>query len=278
MASQRTFALVNGMTVEKIGEHLVDWFQMNKNMVAEGGRAQGGGYFVQAKDQEDGWKKISGLTKAIHVQLIKADNNVIVSCDFGKWSDKVGAGALGFFVFAPLAATAAYGAVKQSRLPEEIFAEIEKFIVYGGNSVVVSMGGRLKENEIDCPVCKAKNPKGQKFCKECGAKLGKTCPNCGAEIDNSVKFCPECGGAVEVVHTCVRCGRPLSEGEKFCHFCGAKQENLCPQCGTVVEKGIAFCPACGAKMSGKKLCKNCKAEVQPGEKFCKACGTKVDEE
>ena len=78
------------------------------------------------------------------------------------------------FLFLPLLLQrAAYGAVKQSRLPEEIFAEIEKFIVYGGNSVVVSMGGRLKENEIDCPVCKAKNPKGQKFCKECGAKLGK---------------------------------------------------------------------------------------------------------
>lgn len=90
MASSKTFVLCNGVTVEKIGEHLVTWFQNTKNMVSEGGRAQGGGYFVQAKDQEDGWKKISGLTKAIQVQLMKADNNVIVNCDFGKWSDKIG--------------------------------------------------------------------------------------------------------------------------------------------------------------------------------------------
>ena len=44
MASQRTFALVNGMTVEKIGEHLVDWFQMNKNN--GGGRRQSPGRWL----------------------------------------------------------------------------------------------------------------------------------------------------------------------------------------------------------------------------------------
>ena len=94
MASSRTFVLQNNVTVEKIGEHLISWFQQTKNMVSNGGPAEGG-YFVQAKDADDGWKKISGMTKAIQIQLLKADNNVVVNCGFGNWSDKVGAGVAG---------------------------------------------------------------------------------------------------------------------------------------------------------------------------------------
>lgn len=276
MANSKTFALLNGVTVEKIGEHLVTWFQNTKNMIAEGGRAQGGGYFVQAKDQDDGWKKISGLTRAIQIQILKADTNAIVTCDFGKWSDKVGAGTVGMFLFAPLAATAAFGAVKQSKLPNEVFDEIEKFIMFGGTSAVVTMGGRINENEIECPNCGSKNPKGQKFCKECGSKLGKTCPNCGAVIDGTTKFCPECGGLIEKANMCINCGAPLAVGQKFCPNCGAKQERLCQNCGNPIVGDTKFCPNCGASTSGKELCPNCKAEVTPGEIFCKECGTRIE--
>lgn len=277
MANSKTFVLMNDTTVEKIGEHLVTWFQNSKNMIAEGCKAQDG-YFVQAKDQDDGWKKISGLSKALQVQLIKAENNVIVNCDFGKWSDKVGAGAVGMVLFAPLAVTAAVGAMKQSKLPEEVFSEVEKFIMYGGTSAVVSsVGQRLNENEVLCPVCKAKNPKGQKFCIECGSPLGKTCPHCGASISDDVKFCPECGNSVSIETKCIHCGKPLSEGQKFCPFCGTKQEKTCPQCGTVLEPGAKFCPSCGAStsVSSANLCPNCKSELNPDDIFCKNCGTKV---
>lgn len=274
MANSKTFALTDGLTLEGLGEHLVAWFQNTKNMVAEGGPAQGG-YFVQAKDQEDGWKKFSGMTRAIQVQLLKADSNVIVNCDFGKWSDKVGAGAVGMFVFAPLAATAAFGAVKQSKLPDEVFAEIEKYILFGGKSAVVSLGSRIGENEVECPSCGAKNPKGQKFCKECGAMLSKTCPHCGAVLDGKTKFCPSCGNAVQVANVCVQCGMPLAEGQAFCPSCGAKQEKACPQCGAALPPGAPFCPSCGASASGKRICLNCKAEVPANAPFCSQCGTKL---
>lgn len=276
MANSRTFALLNGVTVDKIGEHLVTWFQNTKNMISEGGKAQGG-YFVQAKDADDGWKKISGLTKAIQVQLIKADNNVIVNCNFGKWSDKVGAGAVGMLLFAPLAATAAFGAVKQTQLPNEIFAEIEKFIMYGGASAVVSIGSRLNEDEIECPSCKAKNPKGQKFCKECGAKLGRTCSSCGAALDNDTKFCPECGSPTVSQKLCISCSAPLAEGIVFCPSCGAKQEKTCSKCGAAIGSDVMFCPSCGASVSDKRFCPNCKAEIQANEVFCTKCGTKINQ-
>ena len=50
----------------------------------------------------------------------------------------------------------------------------------------------LADNEMICPVCGKKNPKG-KFCLECGAPLANKCPNCGAEIQQGGKLCLECG-------------------------------------------------------------------------------------
>lgn len=275
MANSKTFSLRNEITVKKIGEHLITWFQSTKNMVAEGCETQEG-YFVQAKDQDDGWKKFSGMTKAIQVQFIKTETNVVVNCDFGKWSDKVGAGTVGMLLFAPLAATAVYGAVKQSKLPEEVFSEIERFILYGGESVVVTGGQRIKEDEVVCPNCKAVNPKGQKFCKECGGKLGKMCPHCGAFIDEDVKFCPECGKTISDEIKCIKCGKLIEEGTIFCPVCGAKQEKTCPNCGGVLEPGAKFCPSCGNSISAGKLCPNCKATLNEGEHFCKNCGTKIE--
>ena len=50
----------------------------------------------------------------------------------------------------------------------------------------------LNENEMICPVCGKKTPKG-KFCMECGAPLVNKCPNCGSEVPQGGKFCLECG-------------------------------------------------------------------------------------
>ena len=50
----------------------------------------------------------------------------------------------------------------------------------------------LTENEIICPFCGKKTPKG-KFCLECGHPLVSKCPNCGADIPPGGKFCLECG-------------------------------------------------------------------------------------
>ncbi len=223
MATSKTFALINNITTEKIGDHIIAWFQNTKNMIVEGGKTANG-YFIQARDHDDNWKKISGLTKAIQVQFITGEGQyVLVNCAFGKWSDKVGAGVLGWVLFAPLAATAAFGAVKQSKLPEEVFAEIEKFIMSGGVSAVVAMGMKLSDTEVACPNCKTRNSAGQKFCKECGAKLGKSCPHCGSAIDHVVKFCPQCGGSTEGA-ACGECGALLAEGQMFCGKCGKKVE------------------------------------------------------
>ena len=225
MANSKTFVLINDVTVEAVGEHMIQWLQQTKGMIAEGGPAQGGGYFVQAKDPEDGWKKISGMTKAIQIQILKSDQNMIVNCDFGKWSDKVGAGVIGAFVFAPLAATAAFGAVKQKNLPDEIFAEIEKFIMMGGQSAIASVGSQIQNDQIECPGCHKLIAKGQKFCPFCGSKARNDCPNCGAALDPGIKFCPNCGANVVIERKCPSCGNDYEPGTKFCSICGTKLED-----------------------------------------------------
>ncbi|MCF0136297.1 MAG: zinc ribbon domain-containing protein, partial [Lachnospiraceae bacterium] len=54
---------------------------------------------------------------------------------------------------------------------------------------------QVAENEMICPVCGKKTPKG-KFCMECGALLATKCPKCGAEVPAGGKFCLECGERV----------------------------------------------------------------------------------
>lgn len=54
----------------------------------------------------------------------------------------------------------------------------------------------LSPNELICPACGAKTPKG-KFCIECGAPLINKCPNCGAELPAGSKFCLECGTKIQ---------------------------------------------------------------------------------
>jgi class 3 adenylate cyclase len=47
-----------------------------------------------------------------------------------------------------------------------------------------------------CAKCKTENPKGLKFCNECGAALGSSCASCGFENAPRAKFCGECGAAL----------------------------------------------------------------------------------
>lgn len=221
MAETKVFKLLNGVTVEMIGEAVECFLRDQKGMITQAGKTTEG-YLVQGKQESDGWKKISGTDQAISIQIFQTGDVINVTAGFGKWSDKIGAGVLGYFVFAPLAITAAIGAFMQKKLPGEIFDVIEKFILSGGQSASVGLsGGKLISNtEVVCKSCKTSNPKGQKFCSNCGAKLMKQCPNCGIDIADDVKFCPECGASTVIEHNCPNCGTAYDDGQKFCLECG----------------------------------------------------------
>lgn len=46
-----------------------------------------------------------------------------------------------------------------------------------------------------CPECGLENPIGQRFCTQCGTKLGKMCPRCRALNYLDVRYCGSCGFA-----------------------------------------------------------------------------------
>ena len=123
------------------------------------------------------------MGQALQVQIIPSGSSeVLVNIGRGKWADKVGAGAVGALLFAPLAITSAIGAYKQNKLPAEIFECIEKFIISGGVSVHRNVSfDRLNSSQMKCP--------------NCGATMSgnKICSRCGAELSPNQKFCGKCG-------------------------------------------------------------------------------------
>ena len=50
---------------------------------------------------------------------------------------------------------------------------------------------------ITCTACGTENPRGQKFCGECGARLAAVCPSCGTANQPGQKFCGECGAPLD---------------------------------------------------------------------------------
>ena len=279
MADSKIFRMRGEVTIEGIGREVENFLRNEKELTVEG-FASSDGYLVQAKESST-WKKFTGLGQALQVQIIPSGTSeVLVNIGQGKWADKVGAGAVGALLFAPLAITSVIGAYKQNKLPSEIFACIEKFIMSGGQSVRRNVSfDRLDSSQMKCPACGAVNLKGTKFCSGCGKKLTNSCPNCGKEVVLGIKFCPNCGAnmAVTKSNACPNCGNEVAEGQKFCPNCGTNMDVLnkdkCPNCGALVDKGQKFCPECGSTMSGNKICDNCGAELSPNQKFCSKCGT-----
>lgn len=227
MVESKVFRLPEEIAVSSVGKEVENFLRSSKNLITEGVKTPEG-YFVQAKEQEgSGWKQISGMTKAIQIQILKLDESIVVNIGNGKWSDKIGAGVVGAVLFAPLLVTAAVGAYNQKNLPNEIFQHIEKFILSGGKSVIMhSFGANFaNENQVICSNCHSINDKNTKFCSDCGSPLTSTCPKCGADVAQDGQFCTECGSPMSKPDkTCPGCGVTVSGDMKFCGECGTKIE------------------------------------------------------
>lgn len=194
MASEsKMFRLAEGVSIETTADAVRDFLSVTKGMEIQSSPTTDG-YVIQGSQPKDGWKTISGMRLAITVRMVQMGDTLNVTIGEGQWADKIGAGALAWFVAWPLAITAGLGAYNQKKLPSEIFDVIEKCIMSGGHpTVVIGTGAAIKAGMTACPKCKAQIPENSKFCNECGAKLTSVCPACGVAVPPGSKFCPECG-------------------------------------------------------------------------------------
>ena len=133
--SSKVFRLAEGMSVVNVGEAIMGYLSSDHNMYAEGTTTPEG-YFLQAKSQDSGWKKLAGMSKATQVQIIASGDLITVSLGSGEWSDKVGAGVVGAIVFAPLMFTAAFGAWQQKELVDQIFNFVHNYTITGGKTII----------------------------------------------------------------------------------------------------------------------------------------------
>ena len=192
MNESRVFML-NGTEVSQIVTRLENFFRTEKGMEVQSSQTTDG-YVMQASQPKDGWKTLTGMRLALTVQMAVMGDKLNVSIGEGQWSDKIGAGAIGLFVAWPLAITAGMGALKQKKLPGEVFQVIENTIIAGGQPVVVTGAGQtVAAGMTVCPNCKTQLSADSKFCDRCGTRLGRKCPNCGADVKQNSVFCSECG-------------------------------------------------------------------------------------
>ena len=192
MNESRVFML-NGTEVSQIVVRLENFFRTEKGMEVQSSQTTDG-YVMQASQPKDGWKTLTGMRLAITVQMAVMGDRLNVSIGEGQWSDKIGAGAIGLFVAWPLAITAGMGALKQKKLPGEVFQAIENTIMTGGKPVAVTGAGQtVAAGMTVCPNCKAQLSVDAKFCDHCGTKLSRKCPRCGADVKLNSAFCSECG-------------------------------------------------------------------------------------
>ena len=102
-------------------------------------RLSAGGFEFQRFQMEDGgivlqiekvggWRKVVGMSTAIHIVFHQIENMVNVEIGNGRWLDKAAAGLLSTIILWPLAITAGIGAWKQMKLPERIYGYIAEFL------------------------------------------------------------------------------------------------------------------------------------------------------
>jgi hypothetical protein len=78
------------------------------------------GIMLEIKKRGD-WRKYVGMETALNILFNQSGDTLTVEIGAGQWIDKAGAGAVGMFVFAPIAFTAGYGMWEQSKMPDKIF-------------------------------------------------------------------------------------------------------------------------------------------------------------
>jgi|GEM_PF-897842 len=116
-----------GVTSQDLAGSVSEWFRY-QGFDTYNSTDPNGRIFVEGHRQNF-VRSILGLSAALNVVFTpQAEGRVLVELGGALWGDKIGAGAVGFFLFPPLIVTAAIGAWQQSKLDEELFTHLSNYI------------------------------------------------------------------------------------------------------------------------------------------------------
>ena len=86
-----------------------------------------GGIVIQI-EKGGGWRKVLGMSTAVHIVFHQVEDRVNVEIGNGRWLDKAAAGTLSIIILWPLAITAGIGVWQQMKLPERVFGYVAEYI------------------------------------------------------------------------------------------------------------------------------------------------------
>jgi hypothetical protein len=184
MPDQRTYP--SNINVPRITQALKDHFMPQGFQTQEVGAPP---HLMFQMAHKGALASATGTARAITIQFEQKPNEVIISLGEQKWVDKAAVGVVGLILW-PLLVTAAYGAWKQSELPEEIWHVIDS------NAYTPTYGAPQATPPTyvpppPSPPTAAPAPPGEQSSQQ-PSQGPRFCPDCGTKNPGS-KFCPNCG-------------------------------------------------------------------------------------
>jgi hypothetical protein len=185
MSEQQVFQAPN-LNLNHLAQAIGDWYRAQR-FDAQVLPVPGEGIVIQARQQE-GWRNALGMSSSLNICLRYKEATLVVEIGAGKWSDKALAGGVGALFVWPLFFTAAYGAWKQSSLPQRTFEFIQAFI-----------GAPAMQNPQPFRPAPPPQPPHSSSQRPDSAptEIGRRfCENCGGALSPAAKFCAGCGSKV----------------------------------------------------------------------------------
>ena len=187
MVETRTF-YASGVDQKNLAEMVSSWLKIHdfESQIVD---LPDGRITVQAR-QPESWRSILGMSTALNITFSTRGSDLTVETDAGKWADKIAVGAVGAFILHPLLITAAYGAWKQSQLPDRVFEVIDQYSKEHQASaratrIQIQSPGDLSSNNVVSDTSSAATPE------------NTTCSNCGQAAKAGAKYCDQCGAKLK---------------------------------------------------------------------------------
>jgi hypothetical protein len=203
MSEQRIFIVPN-LDLNHLANAIGDWYR-GQQFEVQVFAVPGEGMVVQAR-QPEGWRNVLGMASTLNIGLRYKETTLIIEIGAGKWADKAIAGGVGALFVWPLFFTAAYGAWKQSAMPQRTFEFIQA-LIGGGAMPDQPPYQQYPQSPYTPPSPQAPYtpPSTPPY-----TPPSSTTPQSGdGPTQLAPRFCENCGGAV-------------SPTAKFCAGCGTK--------------------------------------------------------